>query len=75
MKARTTEEITVSMKGWTPAQMAAVKFAKRIGSGEVVQVLHRKGVIVYGDEARKLYEAGKAIAIIDNPPPAPEPTE
>lgn len=70
MKARTTEEITVSMKGWSPEQMAKVKFAKRIGSGEVVQVLHRKGAIVYGDEARQLCEAGKATEIIDNQPEA-----
>lgn len=61
------------MKGWPPDQMAKVKYAKRVASGEVVQVLHRKGAIVYGDEARKLYESGKAIAIIDNPPPVPEP--
>lgn len=72
MKVRTTEEITVSMKGWTPAQMAAVKFAKRVASGEVVQVLHRKGAIVYGDEARQLYEAGKATEIIDKQPEATE---
>lgn len=74
MKARTTEEITVSMKGWSAAQIAAVKFARRVGAGEFVEVKHRRGAIVYGDEAAQLIAEGKAVEVID-PPSVQEATE
>jgi len=68
MKAKTTQEITESMRGWTPKQMAEVKFAKLIGPGNVVAVRYRKGAIVYGDVASELIAAGKAVEIIDKMP-------
>jgi hypothetical protein len=72
MKAKTTEEITESMKGWSAERMAAVKFAKLAGAGHPVAVLHRKGAIVYGDEAAALIAVGKAIEVIDKPPAEPQ---
>jgi hypothetical protein len=72
MKAKTTEEITSSMKGFTPAQLAVVRFAKRLPSGEVVEVKHRRGAIIYGDEAATLVASGKAIEIVDQPPEVPQ---
>lgn len=72
MKAKTTQEITESMRGWTPSQMAEVKFAKLIGPGDVVAVRYRKGAIVYGDVAAELVSTGKAVEIIDPMPQEPQ---